>query len=508
MKKLRRQWKGLSALLALVMILAGCQSAAGLDVTKALLGNLDVRSSESSLTLTVKADPAVGIDEDSRRAVELINSLSVRLDTVKRQENGEVSATGSLGLKNYRVPFRMYLNNEVMAILPEGARHPYYIALADAQEQLGGWKPDAKKTEEIGRALTSLVVRNLPNPSVFSVTPVTENVYGRSLSLAKIHGEVTGDELPALLKGFLKSVSKDPEGLNQVVGGLYDYLLPLLKQEAVSKELDSIGLSGIPLDNKEEVVAVLQDALKLGLDSLILMYDKGKEELFKNTPELNTVLSKDTKLSADLYVDSGLHVRKEAYLLHIALPGNSELPLRSLEISAESQVWNLNGSDSAIQADAIATDGGLELGAEEPTPGTLLRNLDSQSDLYRLLKGEMGLTARTLYVDPVYDDYYETVNVKGTLMIPIRYLADDLDATVQWDAGSKTITVTDDVYGSTLVFKPGAKTAVIDGRTVSLPVPVFFDEYGTGYAPLRTLAAGLHAEIKTDEEGWIVVSRK
>lgn len=118
----------------------------------------------------------------------------------------------------------------------------------------------------------------------------------------------------------------------------------------------------------------------------------------------------------------------------------------------------------------------------------------------------MGITSKSLMIAPD-DDYYYPIVDNGTTYVPLRYIAEDLDATVEWDAANRAINVTDDVYGDLLVFKIGSAQAQIAGTTVKLPQPVFVDEYGDAYVPLRVLAQGLHATVEVDEDGYIWIDR-
>lgn len=105
MKKMKARTKWLVPILALLLILSGCQAIGGFDVNKALLGDLDVKSSESSTTMSLSAVPAAGITAEDREVVDLINSLSLTLGHVKVQDNGNVSATGVVGYKELKIPF-------------------------------------------------------------------------------------------------------------------------------------------------------------------------------------------------------------------------------------------------------------------------------------------------------------------------------------------------------------------------------------------------------------------
>ncbi|WP_052092032.1 copper amine oxidase N-terminal domain-containing protein [Paenibacillus sp. FSL H7-0357] len=503
MKKMKARTKWLLPILALLLILAGCQTVGGLDVNKALLGDLDVKSSESSTTFSLNAVPAAGISAEDQEMVDLINSFSVNIAHVKLQDNGNVSAVGSVGYKKLTVPFTLFMDKEAIVFTAEGAKQPFYFPLESYEEELGVEGFDPTKAQEISRLLTTFVVKNLPNPGAINVSSVNEAVYGQQLNLTKLHTEITGDELPALVKSFLKSVSKDTEGFTALISGLYDYLYPILKASGMEEGLSDFGLGDIPLNDKEGVVTVAHDAAKLAVDALLLVYDNQVKNLYKSTPELNTILGKDTKLQVDLFVDSGFHIRKQNVDLKVALPASEDLPLQSISVKAETQTWNVNG---AVTADAISKEGALDLSETQLTPGQTLRSFDQNSAVYKLLKDDFGITAKDLVIAPD-DDYYYPIVENGTTYVPLRYLAEDLDAVVKWDPVNKAINVTDDVYGDVVVFKVGSAQVLINGKAVKISQPVFVDEYGDAYVPLRLLAEALHATVKVDEYGYIDIHR-
>ncbi|MEK4236616.1 MULTISPECIES: copper amine oxidase N-terminal domain-containing protein [Paenibacillus] len=506
MRRMKARAKWFIPFVALLLVLAGCQSVGGFDVNKALIGDVDVKSSESSMTFSMNAEPSEGISAEDKEMVDLINSFSLSISNAKLQENGNVSANGTIGYKQLNIPFSLFMDKKTLVFTVEGAKQPFYFPVQGYDEVFAEVGLDLTKAEDLSKLLTKFVVKNLPNPSAISVTPVSEAVYGQQVNMTKLHTEVTGDELPALLKGFLKSISKDTEGFTELVGGLYDYLYPVIKamDEKASGDYEIPGIGVIPLGDKEAVVTVLHDAAKLAVDALLLVYDNQLDSLYKSTPELKTVLSKDTKLAVDIFVDSGLHVRKQNVDLKVALPGTEDMPLKSFSLKASSQIWNIGG---AVTADPISTEGALDVSSGDLTPGETLNNFDPNSNVYRILKDDLGITKRTIVIEPD-DEYYYPIVDNNTTYIPLRYFAEDLDAIVEWDTVNRAIIVTDGVYGDKLVFKIGSSEAVINGEKVKLAEPVFVDEYGDAYVSLRLLAEALHATVYVDEDGWITITRK
>lgn len=503
MSRMKARTKWFLPFVVLLLVLAGCQPVGGFDVNKALLGDLDVKSSESSMTFSMNAEAIDGISAEDKKMVDLINSFSLSINNAKLQDSEHLSAQGTIGYKQLDIPFAFFMDKQALVFTVEGAKQPFYFPIQGYDEIFGEASLDMVKAEEFSKLLTKFVVKNLPNPGTISITPVTEAVYGQQVNMTKLHTEVTGEELPALLKGFLKAISKDTEGFTALIGGLYDYLYPVIQamDEEGSGDIFNLGIE-IPLDDKEAVVTVLHDAAKLAVDALLLVYDNQLDSLYQSVPELKTVLSKDTKLSVDIFVDSAFHVRKQNVDLKVALPGTEDLPLKSLSLKASSQVWNIGG---AVTADPISTEGALDL-TEGLTPGETLRNFDTDSDVYRILKDDLGITKKTIVIEPE-DEYYYPIVDNYVTYIPLRYLAEDLDAIVEWDAANRAINVTDGVYGDQLVFKIGSSEALINGQKVKLAQPVFVDEYGDAYVSLRTLAEALHATVSVDEDGWITIVR-
>lgn len=505
MRKMKSRAKWFVPFLALLLVLAGCQSIGGFDVNKALLGDLDVKSGEYSTKLSLQAvPPAEGLSQADQQIVDLINSFSLDVSHLKLQDNGNISAQGTVVYKKLSVPFTFFMDKKAIVFNVQGAKKPYYLPIDSYEEQLGVSGIDPEKAQDLSKLITEFVVKNLPNPGVISVANVSEAVYGETMNLTKLHAEVTGDELPALLKSFLKSISKDTEGFTKMISGLYDYLYPVFKAAGLDEEdFTGLGIGPIPLDDKEGVVTVLHDAAKLAVDSLLLVYDKQVAKMYEYEPELKTTLSKDTKLQMDLYVDSSFHLRKQVTNLTVALPQVDGIPFKSISLKSESQAWNVGGK---VTADPISTEGALNTSELNLTPGETLRNFEPGSDAYRLLKDEFGITKKSLSIGPD-DDYYYPVVINNTTYVPLRYLAEDLDAKIKWDGPTRSITVIDDLKGDELVFKIGSAQAKLNGQTINLGKAVFIDEYGDANVPLRVLVEALHGKITVDEDGWIQIDR-
>lgn len=91
---------------------------------------------------------------------------------------------------------------------------------------------------------------------------------------------------------------------------------------------------------------------------------------------------------------------------------------------------------------------------------------------------------------------------EGRVLVPFRKIAEDLDADVNWDPDTKTVTVKKE--GVKVVLKIGNKTAVINGASVALDVPAQMEK-GRTLVPLRLISESFGKAPKWYGEGKIVV---
>lgn len=495
---MRRFKLGLAAVLSLLLVLlAGCQAIGGVDVSKAVLGTLDVKSSMSKQTLSLQLVPADGkLKEEDRKAIEILNSLSVTIDQAILQDSKHMSMEGAVQFSGKKLPFHVAIDPKTMKLFVEGMTQPASVPL-DMQEldmAFAGTKMTDETIIESYKDIFGFLLKHAPNPSSISVTPVTDTVNGESLSLQKLHIDIRGDELADLAKGFLTSLSKDQEGMKELIGRLYDTYYPIFAAYAGTSE---DGKNALSKADKEKQINEAVKELTSMLNELLPDYDKNVKELLADSPELKDILSKNTVLSLDLMLDSKLKIRKQIMDLTVQLPATEDLPIKQVKVRSESEMWKIN--EPVTVHDVDSSKGVWDVTPGEGSPGAMLRHVDRQSELYRLLKDDLKITHKsfTLYSDEdpsiLYDAGYEPVIVKGTLMVPVKYVADQLDADLKWDKATKQMTLTDDLTGSKIVLKMGSKEASIDGvaQTLSQPVQSF---EGYAYVPMKFITKALGAE--------------
>ncbi len=207
----------------LLVALTGCQAVGGFDVAKALANSAKTTSSESKQTVTVEVVPAESakLTAEDQKAIDLMNSFSLNIDSAKVQDTKHISMKGSVGLKGEKIPFLFFMDDKGIALQVEGAKQPLYIP----QSIEGVTLPDTSELEagaqELTVKLAEFVLKHFPNPSVLTVKQTSSQVNGETLSLTNLHAEVRGDELFGLIKPFLASAVKDEQGLRDLIGDYY-----------------------------------------------------------------------------------------------------------------------------------------------------------------------------------------------------------------------------------------------------------------------------------------------
>lgn len=497
-------------LVLLMVVLTGCQAVGGVDVGKAMANGANIKSGESRQSMNISIEPATEFaTEKDLEMIKLINSISLDIDQAKMKDANTASIKGTLSMEEKKLPFLLSMNESQMVIDLDGAQKPLYISLdtlngAQALPMMDT-KALEKQLEELSPKLFSFVLKHLSNPKNISVTPVQESVNGESLSLSKLHMEISGEEMLAMVKPFLTSIAKDEQGLKELIGDLYDVFYPVF--EAVN-EVENGGddtLNSIVPESKDEAVASLYAMIKVGLDSILVNYDQELNNLLNETPEFKTVFGTDTKLKMDFYLDSKLDVRKQNFELKVALPASEDLPLKSVTVSGDSEQWNIGGT---VTVDEVDVSGGvMDLMKDNITPGQMLRNFDSNSLVYQLLKDEAGITSKNVMLYPD-DEYAGAITVKNTTFVPLRYLSEELDAEVKWTKGSNQIVVIDDITGDEIVLTVGSKKATVAGKEVTMVESAYVGKNGKTYVPLRFMAESLGATVDIEKEtGWIFIDR-
>lgn len=91
-------------------------------------------------------------------------------------------------------------------------------------------------------------------------------------------------------------------------------------------------------------------------------------------------------------------------------------------------------------------------------------------------------------------DVYAYINGAGRTMVPVRFVAEQLGATVEWDNGVVDIRV-----GNTVIRMPvGSKEYTVNGVTKTMDTPTVRPAHGRTMVPIRFVAEALGYEVEYD----------
>lgn len=507
-------------LVGVFLLLAGCQPVGGVDINKVMTNSANVTSSQSKQTMTIELtrDLAAVLSPEEQKMLDLFGTVKLNLTEVKMQDVQTVSVKGDFEYKNGLIPFTLTTDNQQFVIQIEGAKKPIVIGNSAALQDTEGLSEELvaqleqlqSKAVEVAPSLVSFFVTHMPNPSKISVDNATETVNGESLALKKIHAEVNGSELPQLVKGFLTGILEDEAGLKEFIGQLYDLYVPIIKAaiKEESAQDDPMANEFMPfLENKTLAVEFVHTFLKENLTTLLASYDESLKDLLANGGK--EFLNENQTLKTDIYVDQDMMIRKQSMELSLLLPNSATTGIKNVKITSDQELWNIN---KPVTADKIDTSGGVVELSDDTSglnPSRLVAALDKNSQLYKLLKEDLNITKKEIRMsmnDAAADPALTTkpYNNEGTVMVPVRFVSEQLDADVKWNAELRQVTITDPLSGNVVVLTIDSKQATVNGIAKTLEKEAVLVE-GTTFIPVRFVSESLGADVKWEQDTQTVI---
>lgn len=504
-------------LAAMLVVLAGCQSIAGVDLKKMVSQNVGVTSGESNLFLSVELLTKEGYVPTAEEAelTEFLKSLKLSIDSMKTQDSTHDSMKGSLSFKGTNIPFHLVLDESQMLLHILGAKKPFVLdgytsnslgmglnaAAADLPE---GFEEHLKeleaKMQELMPEFIQFFLTHMPDLEKISVSKVNDTVNGEKLDLTKVHIELDGIELANLLKQLLKNIASDEEGLTKLVSSLMDAVLPIV-QEAMKNDPELAPYAAM-LQNKEMLIGMAMPQFVQLLNDLAASLDK--------LDESNKAMLANIGLNLDLYLDKDLYSRKTEAALTVNLPKEEQTEgITGFVVHLTTESWNIN---QPVTIERVNTANGTFPLDETMSLTKFMSNFHKDSAVYKLLDEQLNATAKqaflTLTDATAANAQAHPYKKNGdTTMVPTRYLLEQLDAEVLWDKESKTITIIDPLTDKTIVTQVGSTEASVNGQKKTMPVEVEQAD-GFSFLPLRFVAneLGFHVEW-IEEENLVIISR-
>ncbi|HIW32704.1 MAG TPA: copper amine oxidase N-terminal domain-containing protein [Candidatus Paenibacillus intestinavium] len=533
-------------LICSIVILAGCQAIGGVDINEALKKTLKVTSSEGNSSMEFKLnlneealinDEIFAEDEELISILRLISNVKVSITDMKMQDQNNISLKGHLTLGDLsEIKFDMKMSETLLIISLEGATRSftfdltgetserlmndymyteYGIAAEDEDNVMEIAIEDEKLIAAVQSAselITDFSIQKLPNFERMSATAVTEDINGEATKLMKIHGELKGMELWDWFKKITNALLDDRAGLEK----LLSEVMNLFKDDPELVEYLAIFNDG---EFEERIIteadkqALIDEAVTLIVTSLEEMKTSMNEIETEDKEMLELFLDDSLEIKFDMYIDSNLDIRKQAYSLNYVVSDALKEELETsifegLSITSESEAWNINGKVSA----EVPVASGLEVKLEsfDYLKGFEIVNyFDEDSVAYDLLKNKLHISKQTYwnYIDePGY--YAAFVNKDNYGMIPVREIIEEFGGNIRFDKGTEQIQIYDKATEATIKLQVGSDKAIINGTTVQWPTPVVVID-GTTYAPARALATALGGEILWDSQsGYVEIVRE
>lgn len=494
-----KRWLLAAATAGAMLTAIGCEAVQGVDVNRLLTAKTEIESLEGQLSLTWKLTPDDATMPDARAAamIEALEEGALRVTAWKQATPREMSFEGTIALRKGSIPFAVYVDGTKVVIAVDGAKRPFALDLADSLGErlsLGGWIDGKQATsalaEEAGtkalRAVGAYLVGKTPTPANAAVSRVEETVGGDAKTLTKVRMTTPGDRIDDAMRTVAEAVLADEAGTKAVLGTLLDALGPALEES-------ENPLLKLALENKSFAVDFLFVELERLLTDIRSRVAEGAE------------FTADSAVSVSVLADGLAPVGAELELDLSPADGRYG-GVRRIEAKLVSRWWNANGDIAAERY--VGATAPIE---RKSSPRRRLDNVKEGSLLYDVLKNDLALTTHAfgMYMGPnasVPDGISPYIKGEGTTMVPVRYVSEQLDATVEWDGEARTITIRDDVEGVTIEMAVDRNTATVNGAELPLPASpeIVFD---STFVPIAFITKALGGEVSW-KDGIVTITKE
>ncbi|MFC5450792.1 copper amine oxidase N-terminal domain-containing protein [Paenibacillus aestuarii] len=513
MPKKRLSWWLSTALVVLLFALTGCQAVQGLDIAQAIQNNASITSGASNTSIQFELVPGTKpLSADEQALVDTFNPLKLEITHAIMEDKQHLSADGTLTYSKGSIPFKLNLLDTQYVIQIEGAPKPVvfdpFAAQGGTSAQAAALLPEGIQSklgsaiQQIQPALVKLLIAKMPNPQHITVTSVSDTINQEPLSLQKAHIEMNGTEAASLLSTMLSGLLEDEEGLQDLIGQLYDAILPVIQQQAGADSQSSVFLS--LLQNKQVAVGFAYSAVRSFLEKAVADLGQASQD------SSSSWFSSKATLSLDLFIDGNKQLRKQAAELYIPAPEpDADIAAYKLSFAAES--WDLN---KPMKLNPIDTSGGtMKITSEPSSLFVFLSQLDKQSAIYKLLKDDLHVTRKVIHLamnqsgDAEEGSLQPFINADGVTMVPVRFISEQLGAEVKWNGDLQQVTIIDALTGKTIVLTLDNKIASVNGANIQLESAATLHDSST-FVPVRFIAETLGSKVEFDDATRVVTIKR
>jgi hypothetical protein len=538
-KRVSKKMISIMLVIALV-VLVGCQALGNLDLNKSIIDAMIAKSqmSKETFALDIKLDEKnSSLSGNELTMLKIFSHVKLKLDQINQESFEKVSVSGKFEVLNRSIPFQAFISPKLLVLKVEGAKKPLVIDLvgkavdSEALLPLGIEKEmivqfTDKLTNDVNlhKAIYGFFVNGMPNPEGTTLENVTETVNGESMSLHHVQAKVDGTQILPLVQKFLVNLLQDDKGLRELVTQFYDIVQPVLmsvfkkmdEDKAASKSdsppvpdnaktpsfsggLDTIDnfagsiLQGLESVLKDRTMAI--EFLHTEAKQLLVIAMVGLQSISASKdPEIAEVLSTKSYVKADLYIDNDGKLRKTKAEVNIVPPVKDNGGIEEIKLTMESEHWNIN---QKVTAEEINITDNYTLDSISK-PSEILATLDKNSALYHFLQDDVQITKKSIVLNmenAAYKPYSMLPYIdKGVTMVPVRFISEQLDADVTFNAETHEVSIKDTGIGANIVLTLQSNKAEFNGKTVELEGTVR-NRDGTTYVPLKFIANALGAKL-------------
>lgn len=554
--------KFLAVILIFTMVIAaGCQAVAGLDLNQMLKNMLKVTSAEGTLEYEFKlnlneeelkqqAAEEGGTDEETEQMLDMLRQYShikLVLNKYKVQDKTKASMSGYISFGDQdKLGFDVKMNETLAVIKVDGAKQPFSFDLTgkhaqnlerkyledelglDYEELYGTAEIEplalneeaiVEAVQQISDLVSNYTIDRLPNIERLSVTSVNEEINGENTELLAVKGEIKGMELWSWAKKLVDSIASDREGLEK----LFEDIITIYEE----KEEVFAALAGnafddyLVIDSGEEEVTeeVTEEELTKEqiIDELVTMLQELQQSMLELEQEeeatLKQVLNDSLLVTFNYGVDKELNVRKQGMELQYSIDQElkEELELYGIDgfsLKSSSQLWNVNGDVKVEEPRTTLHTVSLE--ALPYMEGFEIADLfERDSFIDNILREQLHITKQYYFTyadDEVGIGLY--LNEKKQAMIPAREVIESYGGkVVGYNHQDKSVVLQDRATDTTIEIALGSDIAIVNGEEVQWSSPVAAID-GVIYVPARSLAEALQAEVTWYNPGFIEITRE
>ncbi|MEI7025451.1 copper amine oxidase N-terminal domain-containing protein [Paenibacillus sp. y28] len=324
-----------------------------------------------------------------------------------------------------------------------------------------------EQIQVLTRKIAGYAITNLPNPMDVKLEQVQRTINNEQLSLSKVSASVSGEEMPKLFVGFLKNVLADEQGLNQFLDELIDFVL-LIQENIEStmtaeekEQLSSQGPLGMLKEDRETAAMLLRTMVRGALQEMV----NNASEL--DASQLTFLKAMNVKASI-YYDSNLLERASEYEMTITPPEGIETGGLKTFRIAINNEVWNMNKPVQADVIDSsrgqlvMSSDLSAREVLGQFDPSSVAYKL-LKEDL-KVNRQMVVLFMNDEYSDGTTKPYI----VEGNTYVPARFVSEQLKAEVTWNDEAKQATISDKFLGIDMILTIGSKTALVNGKAVEM----------------------------------------